>query len=244
MIRCGVDSPYRLMRQAAENFLRPHDAPRAHVFPRGNQTLGGGCFDNTLPGKINGPGRDGFRALSNVNTVCVHQTAVEYGVSAAQIAAENKAGLTQDPKRFALHHRFRKVPYHYVALRNGDLLINNHTNRYTYHGNGCNSFSVGYAVEGRFPGSTWDDFAIDTARKGFILAVSASRMDGADIRYVTAHRQWSGKREHDPGEQIWVDVVLPLLDTLDLQLSPEVDAKNGGLPLPPSWLRNVPSLYI
>jgi len=210
------------MKQLIEDFLRPHvmcEQPKQKV------------YSNKRP-VMNGKGKIESRLVDNVVGICIHQTAVEYGVSKRQIEAEIRAG-EQVPVQAALHHRFYKVPYHVVALRCGDILYNNDFWRYTYHGNGCNSFTLGLAIEGKYPGSSWTGFNVETAREALRFAVNKGREEGCPISLVTSHRQWSKNRKNDPGRQIWSDVVIPLLSELNLELDPRFGG--GGNAVPDEW---------
>ena len=130
-------------------------------------------------------------------------------------------------ERMALHQRFWKVPYHYVALLNGDILYNNEISRYTYHGNGGNGPLVGLSLEGNFPGliknrkkkhDAMDSFVIETSRAAIRLAVGKSRGEGAKMEILAAHRQYSGGRLGDPGEEWWKEVGIPMKKELNLDV--------------------------
>jgi hypothetical protein len=130
-------------------------------------------------------------------------------------------------ERMALHQRFWKVPYHYIALLNGDILYNNQITRYTYHGNGGNGPLVGISLEGNFPGlarsrkkkhDVIDDFVIETSRAAIRLSVNKSRDEGAPIEILAAHRQYSSGRLGDPGEEWWKEVGIPMKKELNLEV--------------------------
>ena len=130
-------------------------------------------------------------------------------------------------ERMALHQRFWKVPYHYVALLNGDLIYNNPISRYTYHGNGGNGPLVGISLEGNFPGlvknrkkkhDVMDSFVIETSRAAIRLAVKKSNGEGAEIEILAAHRQYSDGRLGDPGEEWWKEVGMPMKKELGLEV--------------------------
>ncbi len=148
-----------------------------------------------------------------------------------QEALEREGGPDEGYKlvaeRMALHQRFWKVPYHYVALLNGDILFNNQISRYTYHGNGGNGPLVGISLEGNFPGLTknrkkkhdvMDGFVIETSRAAIRLAVGKSREEGAPIEILAAHRQYSDGRLGDPGEEWWKEVGIPMKKELSLEV--------------------------
>jgi hypothetical protein len=142
----------------------------------------------------------------------------------------------------ALHERFGPVAYHWVALRNGDVLYNNPPQRYTYHGNRSNSFALGVAVEADLPGrevdrrdthTTVDEHLVATGQAALRLAVTTGRELGAPLTHVTAHRCFSMTRAGDPGEAVWRRIVLPVCGELDLTV--DHDLVDGGRHLPVDW---------
>lgn len=154
-------------------------------------------------------------------------------------------GATTDEAvmRLALHQRFWKVPYHWVALLNGDVLWNNPITRYTYHGNGGNGPLVGLSLEGNYPGleknrkkkhNGYDEFTIETSRAATRLSVTDSRDKGAPIEILRAHRQYSGGRRGDPGEGWWKEIGRPMAKELHLEIS--TSFRNGtGRYIPTQW---------
>lgn len=145
--------------------------------------------------------------------------------------------------RMALHERFWRVPYHYVALLNGDVLYNNPITRYTYHGNGGNGPLVGVSLEGNFPGleknrkkkhNGYDEHTILTGRAALKLATEQSREEGAPIETLYAHRQYSASRLGDPGEGWWKEIGIPM--SKELGLERRVAFKHGtGNPICQEW---------
>ncbi len=134
--------------------------------------------------------------------------------------------LAKVSERMALHQRFWKVPYHWVALLNGDVLRNNGIERYTYHGNGGNGPLVGVSLEGNFPGleknrkpkhNGYDEHTILTGRAALRLAVTDGRDRGAPIEALYAHRQYSKNRIGDPGEGWWKEIGIPISQELHLE---------------------------
>ena len=145
--------------------------------------------------------------------------------------------------RMGLHQRFWKVPYHWVALLNGDVLHNNDITRYTYHGNDGNGPLIGLSLEGNFPGleknrkpkhNGYDEFTIDTARAAMRLSVEDSRGKGAPVEILRAHRQYSPGRRGDPGEGWWKEIGLPMAKELHLTI--DTRFKDGtGRTIPTQW---------
>lgn len=140
--------------------------------------------------------------------------------------------------RLALHQRFWKVPYHYVGLRNGDILYNNSTSRYTYHGNGGNGPLVGVSLEGNYPGlskhrkpkhDSFDDFIVQTGKAALRLSIIKERELGNPIRRLYAHRQYSDGRLGDPGQEWWEKIGLPITKEFDLEIDYKFKHGSGNL---------------
>lgn len=192
--------------------------------------------------------------------VCLHITAVTFGISEARRrtwtrrceSGELPDGLLQpfgylaDPSeaidRLALHERFWKVPYHWVGLLNGDILFNNPTTAYTYHGNRANAYSIGVAAEAVLPAresgrtarhTIVDQHFIETNRQTLRRAIAVSTAQGAPISHATAHRCFSMKRAGDPGEAYWKHVALPVCREMDVAI--DYDLIDGGRPIPHDW---------
>lgn len=160
-----------------------------------------------------------------MDTICLHQTHVSggFGVSKRQLRAA--AG----DHRVALHNRFRKVPYHVIALRNGDVLVNNRVDAYTYHGNRSNSFSLGVAVDGKWPGDEWTDAIESTLHTALDAALHIATMARTKIQWITPHGTWSRARRMDPGLQIW-DSAMRWCEDNGITVSVRGPAGGGKLP--------------
>ena len=144
------------------------------------------------------------------------------GVKKEAMTADDVA---QAAERMALHQRFWKAEYHYIALLNGDCLYNNDISRYTFHGSGGNSKLSGVSGEGNFHGlekkrkkkhNGWVEHEIVTNRGLMRLAVLRSREEGAPVERLYAHRQYSGGRLADPGEGYWKEIGIPMAKELNL----------------------------
>ena len=200
--------------------------------------------------------------------LCLHQTGVNFGTSRRRrafwrkvidndaetviahgfVIPEDEEGKQKLAERIALHERFWKVPYHFVALANGDILYNNDVRSYTWHGNKANRSTLGVAVVGHFPGleknrksshTEVDDFFLATMRACMRLAMLKSREEGCLVEDLTAHRVYSARRTNDPGEYIWKHVAIPAMDAYNLSVS--YDRKVGsGREIPNLWDKNSP----
>lgn len=151
--------------------------------------------------------------------------------------------LDKVAERMALHQRFWEVPYHWIALLNGDVLHNNQITRYTFHGNGGNGPLVGVSLEGNFPGleknrtkkhNGYDAHTIETGRAALRLGTTDSRSKGAPIAALYAHRQYDDGRIGDPGEGFWKEIGIPISQELGLER--RVAFRHGtGTPICREW---------
>lgn len=177
------------------------------------------------------------RGMWVVDTLCFHQTGVEFGTSRRQ---RKKWGSEE----LALIARFAGTPYHYVATLGAGIVHANDLRAYTYHGNRANGRSVGIAIEGHFPGHSVKRTAkhtrlsrelVERGISAASLAVKQAGQQGGEITKVTAHRCWSGSRGDDPGEEIWERIVVPVMEKFGLEMDDTVDERNGGRPVPEGW---------
>lgn len=158
------------------------------------------------------------RRLDEIDRVILHQTGVEFGVTARQV---KEAG---GDEREAHRRRFRKVPYHFVVTRFGELLWVHPLNRWTYHAGPVNRHTIGVAVEGR-----WDSrhkTQIDMVLTGVLLGVANAQIReglGREVPWST-HRQCSANRPIDPGHVV-VQAAMRGGARLDLRWT-----TNGGRP--------------
>lgn len=208
--------------------------------------------------------------IEDRDRICMHITSCHFGTSSGQRRAWTKrmdAGKLSDEllasfgvdtlgtdaaaARMALHARFWKVPYHWVGLRNGDILYNNLPTSYTYHGNGANRRSIGVSAEAVLPGrergrkSKHDAMSasfIETNRNVLRLAVVRSRAAGAPIDAITAHRCYSKTRQGDPGEAVWREIVKPVAQELELSIDYDF-SQSSGRPIPSDWDDDAHSRY-
>lgn len=189
------------------------------------------------------------RVPSMVSGITIHQTGVLYGVNDRQLAA---AG---GDERLALSTRAKKIAAHAVAF-DGFYTKTYPLSWYVYHGNGLNRKTLGLEIDGLYPGlldkpetvelehltSLWKGTATDltdsrvTAAKAALrYLVEEGRKLGMPIRYIYAHRQSSGTRRSDPGEELWRKVVLEYAVPV-LELVPRQKFTVGaGKPIPDDW---------
>lgn len=187
------------------------------------------------------------RDMSKVDGIVIHQTACTFGPSDN---AERR------------HKRAFGVACHALAFRDGTVVLPNPFPWMVWHGNGFNDRSLGLEVEGRLPGlmdnpatapredrdTTWGgepddvtDLLVDAARLALWELVNTAKKDhGAVIKWIWAHRQSSGSRRSDPGEEVWRRVVLEYaVPVLGLKTEPTLvlpSKKTGpGRPIPRQW---------
>lgn len=182
------------------------------------------------------------RDMSMVDGIVLHQTAVWYGVSNNQI---RDAG---GDKHKALHERGHHVACHAIAFEGdaagidcGHAVITNPLNWYINHGNDLNARSLGIEIEGRYKGLVKhggqrpSDEVVQSARDALRFLVEEARSLGAPIKYIWAHRQSSGTRRDDPGEDLWKKVALDYgVKVLGLETQPE-KTWDRGYPIPVEW---------
>ncbi len=195
-------------------------------------------------------GRTVKRDPRTVDSVVVHQTAIEYGLSKRQIDAA--AG----DRDLALAYRGLNAACHAIAFRSGVYVATHPLVHYVNHGHGFNAHSLGLEIEGRYPGlmddpstapredlrTTWrgnpsemTDLVIETACEALRYLVEEGRASGMPIRRVYAHRQSKGNRVSDPGQEIWERVVLGFaVPELGLETMPRVISRDGN-PVPKEW---------
>jgi hypothetical protein len=172
---------------------------------------------------------------TDVDTLAIHQMDAIFGTSRQQ---RKKFGGALP----ALIGRMAMQPYHVSGLLSGPVVIAHHPKVYTYASSKANRFSVGVGLEGRWPGfekrrkakhTEPSDQILATYKQAIRTAYDEATAWGCKIKYVTAHRCWSKNRRPDPGEWIWKNVVLPMMEELGLTLHP--GTKDGGVLPPVEW---------
>jgi hypothetical protein len=79
------------------------------------------------------------------------------------------------------------------------------------------------------------DGVIEAAREGVRIFLEEATSWGADIRYILAHRQYSGTRRSDPGELLWKAVALDYaVAVLGLKTLPNL-RDGSGRTIPREW---------
>jgi hypothetical protein len=176
------------------------------------------------------------RGPSPGQAVVVHQTDCEFGVSPGQLKA---AGGNVFEARL---QRLMATPYHVVAMlaRAGApacVLLNHPAELRMSHASRGNG-GLGLGIEGRFPTLASGSItrrtpiadAIEVGRTALRFAVA---MAGGGSIEVQAHRQWSRDRTRDPGEEVWRQIVLPVVAELGLWI--DYERRDVGRPIPREW---------
>lgn len=137
-------------------------------------------------------------------------------------------------RRLALWERFANVPYHQVALRNGDCIANHPLSRHTWHGNGGN-VGVGFAVDCG-SGEKLTEWMIETARRSLsILIARLQRETLQSIIRIAPHRAYSAARREDPGAYVWREVIEWVVShSQGVRIDYETK-RDGGLQVPNTW---------
>lgn len=188
-----------------------------------------------------------------VDSIVIHQTGVEFGVSAVQSAA------SLGDVELARARRGLDVPCHVIAFRQGHYAAVHPLDVWVNHAGPLNARSLGIEIDGRYPGmmddpttvaredlrTTWKgeptkltDDTVATACEALAWMVGEARSMGMPVEYIFAHRQSSRDRRADPGQEIWQRVVLGFATKdLGLRTRPELQWA-GGRPVPKSWDKN------
>jgi len=174
------------------------------------------------------------RKPQNVDSICLHQTAIEFGPKA-------------DPD--AKHRRALQVACHALAFADGTVVLPNPVSWYINHANGFNARSLGIEIEGAFLGSPKHPTAPGGQAKAsvvtdLVVASACAAVDelleratrwGARIQFVLAHRQSSGTRPADPGWELWQKVALAhCVGKLGLKCIPSL-TEDDGRAIPEVW---------
>jgi hypothetical protein len=168
------------------------------------------------------------RALMEVDTVVVHQTAVGGGFGVSQRMLDKHGNEV-----LARQIRYRETPYHGLfSPRDRASIIQWPAWAHTFHGHKSNGYSLGWAYDGKAPGDALDLIGARSALRHFVTTM---RECGAPLRYVEAHRQHSAERALDPGVEIWTQIVRPLLAEMKLE-ERSTRTTGTGLALPDEWM--------
>lgn len=180
-------------------------------------------------------GRVVVRDPKAIDAICLHQTAVTFGVSSSAVrAAGGDAQLAQ-------FMRAKRVNAHVTAFDEGAFVAAYPLRHHVNHGNGANARSIGLEIEGLFNGrpggdrSEPTDLLVEAARAACSWIVEAAAAEGITIRHVLAHRQYASDRRADPGWALWQRVAIEHCErTLGLATLPLLTDRTGK-PIPREW---------
>lgn len=192
------------------------------------QGIKGGVLRTKKPG-----GTVVCRNMSQVVGITIHQTACNY--------KGGKRLVKKVGKDKARHMRALGTPYHVMVFKDGCVVHANPLVWYTYGGNNLNSFTLNFAIEGRYPG-LWRPGKDKLTPKTYRAACQALRYLvregcklGMPIQYIYAHRQSNKKRRADPGAEIWNKVIINYaVKKLGLRTAPRFTI-GSGRPIPVEW---------
>lgn len=188
-------------------------------------------------------GKARIRRPEDIDTFVIHQTDVEFGVSAQQI---QRAGGDEE---LARAQRALGVACHVMAHRQGFFTAATPFLVHVNHGNGYNPRSLGGEVDGCFEGVEGDPKTIPSGRKVTQLTealvealramlwwtVEEAAREGIVLKYIRAHRQSSATRRRDPGSALWKAGVLDYAEPrLGLSTAP-AEKIGDGRAIPREW---------
>jgi len=190
-----------------------------------------------------------MRDPSTIDTIVVHQTACEFGVSRRAIK------LADGDVELARARRALDVACHALAFRGGYFVAAHPLLAYVHHAGRDNAPSLCLEVEGRYCGiqddpttvaredlkSTWGgepteltDQAVESALAALGWLVVEGRALECPLTKIKTHRQSSDTRRSDPGEEIFKRVVLFGAELYDLEVVYESRTRVGR-PVPVQW---------
>lgn len=146
------------------------------------------------------------------------------------------------------HLRALEVHAHATVFTDGVGVLAYPLRAYVYHGNGANSSRIGIEIEGVLPGigvGKVPDAQIEAAKATIKYIIAEAEKEGITILEIDAHRQWSGDRRGDPGQELWQRLVVEwAVPELGLRcdygyFDPTHKNKKGqpspGMPIPTDW---------
>ena len=171
------------------------------------------------------------RELADITTVVAHQTATPIGVTKQLLAAHDGDLLAARTTRLTGSGvKRRGVPYQSVFSPEDDATIMLwHPKFHSHHGHGSNSYSVGFAYIGKFPG----DVVSERLRDHFGALLDRWLSMGVGLRYIEAHRQHSDQRGNDPGPELWGTLV-EVAASRGIEPRP-LFTTGTGRSIPPTW---------
>lgn len=204
-------------------------------------------------------GKPDVRNPLDIRGIVLHQTAVTYGVSSAQLRQSG------GDRNLALARRGLNVRAHGTAFRNGVYVIATDLKLNVQGGNGFNADGINLEIEGRYPGipddpsthplrediestwgrnpTEWTELIALTSRAMVSKVIELAEEEGmVNLEYIWAHRQSNGNKPSDPGYNIWQDVAEWAADVYGLKI--DYDHTRGtGKPIPRQWSPKATAKY-
>lgn len=181
-----------------------------------------------------------IRQISKITGICLHQTACVMG--------ENPS-------------RYRRLSIHFVVTLLGKVIQTCPIESLLYGGNGWNNGTIQIEVDGSYAGLEDDpstharredietfwangeikspmkvtDAAMRSLRNLERYLVELVRRRGGAISVIVAHRQSSGDRQSDPGQAIWQEGALPIIEEFGLSDGGVGFRLGDGRAIPQAW---------
>ena len=163
------------------------------------------------------------RETEHVDTLLAHQTDVRGGFGAPSLEGRIARWMGSGPEH-------RGVPYHYLySPRDEAVIALRHPRVYTYHGNRANRYSVGFAVDGAWPGDPEHPGLVEEATELVLAHLAGQRWP---VFRLEAHRQHSDQRGSDPGPELWAPIKRACARRGVVHSS---RVTGTGRPVPPEW---------
>ena len=192
--------------------------PPGLVFYDQRAKAAGGCFGKR-------------RSWSEITGITLHQTACDFG--------------HEKPDRWDTLHA------HVGASREGYVFWVYDFELVVWHGNELNGPTVGLECEGNYCGVVGDPTTRWQAGGGTTMVITPELVyaaqeairwicavvaqHGGKVIHLYAHRQTAASRRADPGEEIWKQVALPMIETLGLSDGGPSFKIDNGRPIPSTW---------
>ena len=152
--------------------------------------------------------------------------------------------------------RYDSMGAHIAITQQGKVIWVHDFDKIVYHANGFNNRTIGIEVVGAFPGITGDlsrrsfwrpkerpnmrptkltDECVQACHDTSKWIVEMVKRHGGKLKFMLAHRQSSGTRRNDPGEEIWQRCVMPMMKKYKLTHGGKSFKIDKGRPIPENW---------
>ena len=186
------------------------------------------------------PYRPRLRNIREITGICLHQTACVMG---------------EDP------HRYRRLSIHFLVTLEGVPIQTCQIESLLYGGNDWNSGTIQIEVDGAYPGlldnpatlgrredteTFWAKgpikkpmrvtaAAMRTLRNLQRYIIELVRRRGGGIRVIVSHRQSADDRQNDPGQEVWQEGALPIIEEFGLSDGGVGFKLGSGRAIPEAW---------